>query len=66
MIEKSELFAALQELSRRHPEWRFGQLVANVAGWADEEIWDVEDQRMLDAVTAQLRAEAARSGEVHV
>ena len=25
----------IAELCRRYPDWRFSQLVANVAGWAD-------------------------------
>ena len=37
-FERVELFAALTELSRRYPNWRIGQLVANVAGWADADI----------------------------
>ena len=42
------------ELRRRYPEWRFGQLIANVAGWADQEIWDVEDEQLLAAAQAHL------------
>jgi hypothetical protein len=49
-----EWMAALAELSRRYPDWRFGQLVANVAGWADKEIWDVEDAQLLAAAQAHL------------
>jgi hypothetical protein len=58
--QHSELMAALADLSRRYPDWRFGQLVANVAGWADQEIWDVEDEQLLVAAQTQLR----QSGEV--
>jgi hypothetical protein len=36
--ERNELFEALAELARRYPHWRIGQLVANVAGWADAEV----------------------------
>ena len=42
--QHADLLAAVAELSQRYPDWRLGQLVANVAGWADCEIWDVEDQ----------------------
>jgi len=35
-------------------DWRFGQLIANVAGWADQEIWDVEDQQLLAAARLHL------------
>ena len=53
---RAELFAALAELARRHPHWRVGQLVANVAGWADAEPWDAEDEQLLDAARAHLGA----------
>ncbi|MBY0442130.1 MAG: hypothetical protein K2Q25_08365 [Mycobacteriaceae bacterium] len=52
------MFASLAELARRHPHWRVGQLVANVAGWADAEVWDVEDRELLAAVRAHLGVEA--------
>ena len=31
-----------------YPDWRLGRLVANVAGWADQEIWDIEDEQLLE------------------
>ena len=52
--EQSDVFAALAELARRYPHWRIGQLVANVAGWADAEIWDVEDAQLLAAAREHL------------
>ncbi len=52
---RAELLASIAELCRRYPDWRLGQLVANVAGWADEEIWDVEDEQLLVAAQAHLR-----------
>ena len=57
---RAELFAALAELARRYPHWRVGQLVANVAGWADAEVWDAEDKQLLDAARAHL-GEAAEA-----
>jgi len=53
-VSRTELFAALAELARRHPDWRLGQLVANVAGWADETVWDVEDEHLLAAARTHL------------
>jgi hypothetical protein len=58
---QTDLFAALAELSRRYPDWRIGQLVANVAGWADEDIWDVDDERLLAAATAHLQQQATEA-----
>ena len=50
---RDQLLKAIQDLSARFPHWRFGQLVANVAGWADAELWDVEDKELLEAIEKQ-------------
>ena len=55
---RPELFEALTDLCRRYPHWRFGQLIANVAGWADQEVWDVEDGQLLAAAQAHLQESA--------
>ena len=52
--QRANLLAAIAELCQRYPDWRLGQLVANVAGWADQEIWDVEDEQLLEAVRLHL------------
>ena len=52
--ERTELLEKIAELCEMYPHWRLGQLVANVAGWADQDIWDVEDQQMLDAAQSHL------------
>jgi hypothetical protein len=65
----TELLKAIAELSRRYPHWRLGQLIANVAGWADQEVWDVEDEQLLAAAQLHLRqlasSEAASSGRTN-
>jgi hypothetical protein len=53
-VTEPERAEVLAELGRRYPHWRIGQLVANAAGWADAEIWDVEDETLLAAVRAHL------------
>jgi hypothetical protein len=53
--ERADLLATIAELSQRYPDWRLGQLVANVAGWADQEIWDIEDERLLEAARVHLQ-----------
>ena len=45
------------ESSRRYPDWRFGQLVANVSGWADQEIWNIEDEQLLAAASELAHAD---------
>jgi hypothetical protein len=53
--ERAELLAAIAELSQRYPDWRLGQLVANIAGWADQDVWDVEDEQLLSAARLHLQ-----------
>jgi hypothetical protein len=52
--QRSDLLRIIEELCQRYPDWRLGQLVANVAGWADQEIWDVEDEKLLEAARLHL------------
>lgn len=49
-----ELLEAIVALRRLHPHWRLGQLVANLADWADTNIWDIEDDRILEAAQSHL------------
>jgi hypothetical protein len=52
------LAAVIEGLSKLHPEWRVGQLVANVASWAkgptSEAVWDVTDEEFLRAAEEYL------------
>ncbi len=67
---RKEILGLLEEMSQRYPEWRFGQLIANVALWArqptdpqDTGIWDAEDDEILAALKrhlAQRESAAAR------
>lgn len=50
-------------LSTRYPHWRIGQLVANVAGWADADVWDAEDGQLLAAASAHIEATERREPE---
>jgi hypothetical protein len=56
---------ALSELSVEFPEWRFGQMIANLAvvarGATGEAIWDVEDEELLAAIHRQLDKRRARA-----
>jgi len=54
---RQRVLQLLAEMSERYPEWRLGQLVANVTAWArqptepnDSGLWDVEDDEMLSAL----------------
>jgi hypothetical protein len=55
IARRAELLVAIEELCRRYPEWRLGQLVANVAGWMDKDVWDIEDEDLLLAARLHLR-----------
>ena len=67
---RENVLRLLGQMSERYPEWRLGQLVANVAAWArlptephDTGIWDVEDEEMLSALErhlAQAREQVSR------
>jgi hypothetical protein len=55
---RQDVLHALAELSAAFPEWRFGQMIANLAvvarGASGEAIWDVEDEELLAAIHRQL------------
>jgi hypothetical protein len=53
--QRADLLATISELCQRYPDWRLGQLIANVAGWSDQEIWDVEDDQLLASARLHLQ-----------
>jgi hypothetical protein len=59
---RSELLAALSELSLRRPEWRLGQMLANLATTAGRldpgAVWDLEDEEALAAARTLIRQDA--------
>lgn len=59
-----ELIDALSELRRLFPDWRMGQLVANLvtaAGGTDASaIWDVEDEQLLAAARRLIERNRGR------
>lgn len=60
-----ELIGALAELRALFPEWRMGQLVANLvvaAGKADDgAIWDIEDGQLLAAARRLIESNRGRT-----
>jgi hypothetical protein len=62
--DRAALFDTLAELCRHYPDWRFGQLVSNVSGWADMDIWEVEDEQLLAAARAHLDRLSNRERQV--
>ena len=59
---REELLAALAELGERHPQWRLGQTLANVAMSAGRleagGVWDLEDDEV-------ARGDSANAGATH-
>jgi hypothetical protein len=57
-IQRSEVLQALEELSEACPEYRLGQMIANLAMLArgDDEgaIWNMEDAELLAAARKHL------------
>ena len=56
--ERQDLLRALAELSEAFPEWRFGQMIANLSylaiGPTNEAIWDMEDDQLLAAIRKHI------------
>ena len=57
-VTRTELLQAIAELSELHPDWRLGQMLANLAmsaGKTEETaIWDLEDNEALSAARRLL------------
>ncbi|MFO0959546.1 MAG: hypothetical protein U0800_19280 [Isosphaeraceae bacterium] len=57
--ERQELLRLIEEMSKGYPEFRLGQLIANLAFWArgDQEgaVWNIEDQELMAAAREQIR-----------
>ncbi len=52
------ILLAMADMSERYPEMRFGQLVANIASWANgptaAAVWDVEDDEFLAGIQSHI------------
>jgi hypothetical protein len=65
---RKELLTALSELGELFPDWRFGQLIANVAtaarGPQVEGIWESEDEELLAAARRLVERNQGRMSTV--
>ncbi len=61
--EREELLTLIEELGRRYPSMRLGQLIANAAYWANgptkSAVWDVEDAVLRRAIEDHLQKSAS-------
>lgn len=59
-----DLITAITELRELFPEWRMGQLIANLVQAAgcdqDGAIWNVDDQQLLDAARRLIERNRSR------
>jgi hypothetical protein len=62
ITKNDELIAAVSDLRALFPEWRLGQLVANLALAAgkDGAIWDVQDEELLAAARRLIERSRGR------
>jgi hypothetical protein len=55
---RKEILTVLEELSATCPDYRFGQMIANLAmlarGDAEGALWDMEDEELLAAAQKHL------------
>ena len=62
---RQEILAGVQRLGELAPELRFGQLIANLAfdaeGPSDEALWNMDDEKLLEALRKQIADFARRS-----
>ena len=62
--ENEELMCALSKLRSLFPDWRLGQLVANLVlatgNDGEDAIWDVEDEQLLTAARRLIERNRAR------
>ena len=56
--DTERLLDAIRRMKSAYPDWRIGQLVANVAsmklGFKVESIWDIEDHEFIAAIDDHL------------
>jgi hypothetical protein len=66
---RDKLLEVLAGFSEHAPELRFGQLIANLAFLArtsgPSDVWDVEDQELLEAARSHLQDLEQRSETLH-
>ena len=53
----SVVLEQVERIWRLHPDWRLGQLICNLAAWADPTqniVWDIEDDTLIAEIQQHL------------
>jgi hypothetical protein len=62
---RHDVLQGLGELSEEFPDWRLGQMIANLSvvarGATTGAIWDVEDEELLAAIHSQLEKRRSKT-----
>jgi len=67
MRDADRIAATLQRIEilwSRYPDWRLGQLLINLADWADDDLWNLEDDRLIEVLEEHLNRQASQT-ETH-
>jgi hypothetical protein len=51
---RADLIRVLSEVRSRHPDWRLGQLLEHLVECAQTNIYDIEDEQLLNAARRHL------------
>lgn len=55
-----DVLQAVENIWRRYPDMRLGQLISNLADWAEQSVWDIEE----DALVAEIERHLANNEQV--
>jgi hypothetical protein len=53
-LNRSDLLLILEELGNRQPAWWFGELVTRLTAMAQANLYDIEDDQLVEAARRQL------------
>jgi uncharacterized protein YihD (DUF1040 family) len=55
-----DVLQAVEKIWQRYPDMRLGQLISNLADWAEESVWDIEE----DALVAEIERHLANNERI--
>ena len=61
------LFDVLRRMHRLYPDWRFGQMITNLAAWSGKtregNVYDVPDERLIEVARRHLTTREAEAAQ---